>query len=500
MKKIQKKNLIEKIIKNGEDFPKLKIISDHRNSICFSDLLSISSSNKEQLADFKGRYIPILVDRSIDSIIAILSVIFSKKAFCPISSSFPTARIKNTFKMLGAKNFINCSSRSISGMQGFKEIKINKISHLKKIKNKKKFIFSDLFKDPNEIFYVLFTSGSTGTPKGVKLSYSNIYNTLLWSKKYLDSKNQKIGIATQLSFDISMFDLFSGVFFGIPIFIFSDPSDPFKTYQEIKKHKITSIFSVSNFFSNFVKFKLLDKKIKLKRIISGGDFFPPKDILSWKEKTSCKIINVWGPTETSIVNTMYKVSNRDTNNLILGKSLPVGKSEKRMEVNILKNKKVVKSNTAGEICMSGDCVAAGYLGHIKNKRNFISLNGKRSYLTGDSGYFDKRGFLYILGRKDNTIKISGYRVDALEIQNLVNNISGINNCFVLSIKKDGTNILSLAVETNKRISIEKIKNKLKTNLPSYFIQKIIKFFKKFILNLNYKIDRKKIKNILLNDK
>ena len=87
-----------------------------------------------------------------------------------------------------------------------------------------------------------------------------------------------------------------------------------------------------------------------------------------------------------------------------------------MEINIIKNKKNFKEKEIGEICMSGKCVASGYLGHIKNKRNFIELNGKSSYLTGDIGYFDSKGYLYILGRKDNTVKISGYRVDTLEIQ------------------------------------------------------------------------------------
>lgn len=499
MKNLQKNLLIEKIINNSKNYSKLKIISDYKNSVNFSELINLALSNTSAIANIKNDYIPILIDRNIDSVLAILSVILSKKAFCPISSSFPNERINNIFKILGTKKFINCSKKKISLPANFEEIKINKINSLNKMRSKKSFILPSLLQDPKQTFYVLFTSGSTGAPKGVKLSYSNIYNTLMWSKKYLSWKDQKIGIATQFSFDISMFDLFSCLFFKVPTFILSDPANPFKTYKEIQGKKITSIFSVPTFFSSFAKFKLLNKKIKLKRIISGGDFFPPKDILLWKNNTTCKIINVWGPTETSIVNTMYKISNKDNKNLLLGKNLPVGISERRMEINVLKNKKIVKNNTIGEICMSGNCVASGYLGHIKNKKNFIKLKGKRSYLTGDNGYFDKKGFLYILGRKDNTIKISGYRVDALELQNLVNKMPDVSNSIALSIKKDGINILTLAIETHKNISIEKIKNKLKINLPSYSIPKQIEFFKKFPLNPNSKIDRKKIIK-LFNDK
>lgn len=189
---------------------------------------------------------------------------------------------------------------------------------------------------------------------------------------------------------------------------------------------------------------------------------------------------------------MYKIKNKDIKNLLIGKNQPVGKSQKEMEINIIKNKKILKKKEIGEICMSGKCVASGYLGHIKNKRNFIELNGKSSYLTGDIGYFDSKGYLYILGRKDNTVKISGYRVDTLEIQNIVNKIDNISNSLVFALENYGQKMLCLAIETKKIISIEKIKNILSQHLPQYSMPKKIKFFEKFPLNLNFKIDRNNI--------
>ena len=70
--------------------------------------------------------------------------------------------------------------------------------------------------------FMYYLSGSTGEPKGVKLSYNNISNTIIWSKNYLDwKKDGCIGLATELSFDISMFDLFSALFYNIPLYIFS---------------------------------------------------------------------------------------------------------------------------------------------------------------------------------------------------------------------------------------------------------------------------------------
>ena len=76
----------------------------------------------------------------------------------------------------------------------------------------------------------MFTSESTtGDPKGVKLlfSFNNICNTLKWSVQLSWGwNNHKIGIATEFSFDISMFDLFSGLYFNVPMYIFQNFFNP----------------------------------------------------------------------------------------------------------------------------------------------------------------------------------------------------------------------------------------------------------------------------------
>ena len=94
MKKNQKNLLVEKILENAKKNSNLKIFEDTKNSITFGQLLKVSLSNVETINLFKGNYIPILIDRNIDSLIAILSVILSKKTFCPISPSLPYKRIK----------------------------------------------------------------------------------------------------------------------------------------------------------------------------------------------------------------------------------------------------------------------------------------------------------------------------------------------------------------------------------------------------------------------
>ena len=485
-----KNHLIEKIIDNCNNFPNKEILFDENKSFTYSKLLDLAYLNAEKIKKIKSPYVALIISRNVESVIGILSIILANKAFCPISENTPNERINFFLKQLNCKKYINCSKKKInlSGQINIKE----KFGEIKIIKRKK-------FLNPTKTFYILFTSGSTGIPKGVKLSFNNILNTLYWSKKYLNWDGHKIGIATQFSFDISMFDLFSGLFFNVPMYIFSNPSDPFKTFEEIEINKVTSIFSVPTFFSNFVRFSLIKKNIKyLSRIISGGDFFPQKDILSWRQnQKKISIFNVWGPTETSIVNSMYKITANDNRDLIKKKSIPVGKSEKRMKILILNKKNKINTKSSGEICVVGESVSKGYIGDKKNLKNYFSYKNKPAYRTGDLGYFDKDKMLHIIGRKDNSIKISGYRIDTKEIENLTNQINKIDNSVVVATEFYGLKTLCLAIETNKKIKKNLVLNKLKKNLPLYSLPKKIIFYKKFPLNINFKINKKKIEEDLL---
>ena len=109
-----------------------------------------------------------------------------------------------------------------------------------------------------------------------------------------------------------MFDLLTCIYFKVQAHIITNPENPVLTFKEMNTDNITTIFSVPAFFSNFVYYNLISKKFsKLRRIISGGDFFPAKTILAWKKyNEKIEIFNVWGPTETSIVNTMHKINKK----------------------------------------------------------------------------------------------------------------------------------------------------------------------------------------------
>ena len=109
-------------------------------------------------------------------------------------------------------------------------------------------------------------------------------------------------------------------------------------------------------------------------------------------------------------------------------------------------------------------------------------------------YIDKEHLIIDGASKDNTIKISGFRIDTLEIENNVNFKFNATNSYLFKIKVLEIQILCLAVESLKKIKKESIIEFLKERLPSYSLPKKIIIFKKFPLNQNNKIDKQKIQN------
>ena len=184
------------------------------------------------------------------------------------------------------------ASHAISGLHSLEQ-KPRKLEILELSKNKSIQKLSSQSKK-NKTLYLLFTSGSTGKPKGVLCSTNNILNTMNWSKKYLNwNKSDVIGCATQFSFDISLFDFFTMLYFDVPLAILDKISNPQEVTKQILNFKVSSIFSVPAFFSQFTMQSSIKNisETKLRRIIAGGDFFPSKHIYFLDEKLS-KNINI----------------------------------------------------------------------------------------------------------------------------------------------------------------------------------------------------------------
>ena len=360
--------------------PDKVIVIDKNQMWTWEKLLSRAHSYANALNSYCGNsavnpIVPLLAGRNGETIAAILGIMLSGRAVAPISLEQPKDRFLKCLSALGTKMVISTHENSEAVDSESMQINILKVDN-KEVNPELSSPPPDLLE--NQLLYVLFTSGSTGVPKGVAADYQNIINTMRWSSDILNwYKDDIMGCVTNFFFDIAMFDVFTALYFDVPIAILSNPSDALLAVDQISQFRVTSIFSTPAFFSNIIRSNLLSalRFPTLRRIISGGDFFPPAHILNWRsELKELELYNVWGPTETSIVNTMHLVNESDIPMLLEGKYPPVGKVHLRMPF-ILMNESgqvVQKPYERGEICMLGPCVTKGYLNDEELTRKFFS--------------------------------------------------------------------------------------------------------------------------------
>lgn len=485
--------------------PEKCIVLDAAKAWTWRELLWRAQAYASAMADMSVStsdmtIVPILVDRSGETVAAILGALIAGRGFAPLSPQQPSTRLNQCLRALNAKAVIvqkgAIHADSISAelprrliLDIATEVPLGLPPQPPGV-------------EPDQILYVLFTSGSTGEPKGVMADHRNIDNTMLWSMDMIEWRpDDVIGCCTNFYFDISMFDVFTMFYFDIPLAIYANPSDVEQVVSETSRFKITSVFGVPTFFSQILRCGMSDdpRLSSLRRIIAGGDFFPPAHVLGWRNvRPDVELFNVWGPTETSIVNTMHRITDDDSPLLRRGRPAPVGKSHSRMPFCLIdeSGRLVNTPNQRGEICMLGACVTRGYLGDsAKTAQVYKDIAAERAFCTQDIGYVDERGNLFIVGRKGSTVKVAGYRVDLGEVESAAALIADIHLAcaFVVEAELESDNReLWLALEPTQyeaELDIYSVKKFLRKTLPSYMVPKRVVVLQALPRNANGKIDR-----------
>ena len=352
--------------------------------------------------------------------------------------------------------------------------------------------------------YIMFTSGSTGFPKGALISHANILSFIRWSINNYDITNKDIfAQVSPMYFDNSVFDFFTAFFSGaclVPVNkkLILNLSE---FLNVIHKSRCSIFFCVPSFLIYLQKMKVLNKKTftNVRSFIFGGEGFPKAELKKFYNIycKQAKIINVYGPTETTCICSSYQISKKDFENMKI--LAPLGKINSNFDKIIVdENMNKVKKGMKGELCLIGPNVCLGYYNDSrKTNENFIQNPNIKTYKdiiykSGDIVY-EKDEILYFVGRKDNQIKHMGHRIELEEIEAVLNSFKYINQCAVV-YKKEKINYGEIIahVVSIKKILETRIKKDLEKHLPRYMIPNLIYIKKKLPKNRNGKIDRSKL--------
>ena len=350
---------------------------------------------------------------------------------------------------------------------------------------------------PASVAYIIYTSGSSGRPKGVMVTHENLSSKLLAECRYYRLDETTITLqSTNIGFDVSLLEIFLPICVGGRIVV--------PKYQDLYSMNLLVSLAVSFGVTDlqgtpqFIKLffqelagKYLEeyKSVNIKRICVGGDSLT-YDLVEIIHSTFPKIQinNHYGPTEITIDATILP-NVRDFKSNNIGTPLDDAAVYILNEVN-----KLQPVGVAGELCVSGKGVSAGYWNDsLYTREKFIPSpfnNYETLYKTGDLARWTTNSSIEFLGRIDTQLKFKGYRIELEEIEHTVSRLNGVLACVVSSnMNKD--ELIAFVKPTATGISdVDNLQNQLADDVPYYMVPALIVEVDEIRLNTNGKIDRK----------
>ena len=266
-----------------------------------------------------------------------------------------------------------------------------------------------------------------------------------------------------------------------------------KTFEELKSSQANLMVATPSFLDLLLLDKSFGKELmpNLQTILFCGEKLLESTINKlYSRFDKLRIINSYGPTECT-----FAVTSTDINlENIKDEEVPVGFPKKDVKIYIVDEKmNKVLDGDVGEILITGESVAYGYIGDIE-KNSFFEYNGEKAYATGDLGYI-KNNMLYCQGRKDKQIKFKGYRIELTDIEKNLQELEYIYKAVVIKKTNETNNVLNIMAFVSLKENIIKteleIRQDLLKKIPEYMCPKI-KIIKEFPLNSNGKCDEKRL--------
>ncbi len=439
--------------------------------------------------------VSILLPRSFELVITILSVMKVGGIYVPLDVDLPEDRISYilghsqcSFLITSMGKEFRIDSDIASALP--RCITIDEITSSKEILNTN---IALEYSSQNPA-YILYTSGTTGKPKGVVVKNSSLTNYICWaSEKYIKEKSAKFPLYTSISFDLTVTSIFTPLITGNTIVIYEEEQ------QEVLIEKVlndanTSIVKLTPSHLKIIRELNLKSTHSIKRFIIGGEELETslaKDIYDLFNK-DIELYNEYGPTEATVGCMIYKFSADDD-----FRTVPIGYPIKNTQIYILDEYlNPVPVGVRGNLYISGDGLAYGYFDNdLLTDEKFIDnpfVEGQKMYRSGDIAVRRANGVLEYIGRSDQQIKINGYRIEIPEIENCLLDHQDIKQAVIVCDYVSGEKALHAYYRSteNQEISYSDLVRFLANRLPYYMIPRSYTHIEKMPLTKNGKIDYK----------
>jgi amino acid adenylation domain-containing protein len=399
---------LDRLLAVASAAPAAPALVDGAETVSYAGLLGAARRVASAIPADAGRLIGIRMGRTWSAVAAMIGVLAAGRAYVPVDPTYPEPR----------QRYIEADARLshvvVESPHGPRVLRLR----------------DDQGHDvPAGAMYVIYTSGSTGDPKGVVVTQDNLVSLLDATAVTLPvQRGQRWSVFHSLSFDFSVWEVWGALLSGgCGILVDHETAvDPQVLGEFLTRSRVNVLSIVPSAFTGLLRAATRSGLVlpDLAAVVFGGEAVRLGDVTQWWQAgvaPDCAMINMYGITETTVHVTACRLTPGLVAGAVPGRT-PIGRPLPNATVRISRDggDTTCADGEPGEIIVSGEGVAAGYLGRpgLTTSR-FPVLRGQRSYRSGDWGVRTAAGDLLYIGRVDAQVKVRGHRVELGEIEGIL---------------------------------------------------------------------------------
>ncbi|MFI5179480.1 MAG: amino acid adenylation domain-containing protein [Vicinamibacterales bacterium] len=436
--------------------------------------------------------------RSVDLVIALLGILKSGAAYVPLDAHLPAERLSF---MVNESAAVLCVTNDALA-PGLADALVPMV----RVDADRPAIDGMSADNPTrtgtaeDLAYVMFTSGSTGRPKGVAMPHRPLVNLLSWHTRHprLGHPARTLQFAP-VSFDVSFQDIVATWCTGGTVVMVGDDTrrDPMALRRFVDEHAIERLYLPAAALNSLAQVHAASPRPlgRLRDIIAAGEALhvTPEIRRLAADAAGCHLHNHYGPTEAHVVTAHELDGPPET----WPATVPIGRPLSNVHIEILNDdRRRVAGEMPGELHIGGDCLARGYRGRPDlTAERFVDdpfRPGLRLYRTGDRARWRPDGALEFLGRLDDQVKLSGYRIEPGEIEAVMAECPGVSQAAVL-LREDRPGDKRLVgyyvASSAGAVTPGALQAQLRQRLPRYMLPAALVELTALPLSENGKVDR-----------
>ncbi|MFE2718075.1 amino acid adenylation domain-containing protein [Streptomyces mirabilis] len=479
--------------------PVLGLIADHAarrggfaavehdgDSITYAQLFGSAHALARRLAARRvghGDLVAVALPRGIGAITALLGVLLSGAAYCPLDPQAPPARRAELLD--DARPVLVLTTSSYADDFGDRVV-----LRYDQPEPEPGAAQPTTPTTPEDLAYVLHTSGSTGRPKGVEIGHRALAHFVAGAThRYGLHRQDRVLQFAPLHFDTSIEEIFLTLCAGATLVVRGDDmTESVPGFLDACARLRISFLDLPTAYWHELAYAVSTGAVTLpaqvRTVVIGGEAAHPERVDRWRKAvgTTVRLLNTYGPTEATVVAT---VADLHDPSLAPG-DVPIGLPLPGTRAAVVD----------GELHLLGDNLALGYRGdRPPDTSRFAPLDqlagAPRAYRTGDLVRIGDDGQLRYLGRSDTEFKISGHRVHPAEVEGALLGHPGVRGAAVVGqVLGDGTRrLVAYVVPDGPAPAVARIRDHLRKTLPTAMIPSAVEFRDHLPRTSSGKIDR-----------